>query len=197
MYVLGDSSTLGFSSPVQIVSNDYNWQTVSTGNRFYMAIRSDGTLWGAGFNSQGQLGREETVHRSSLVQVLGEFTKWKSVSCGYRFVAGVKENGTLWCWGVNNVGQLGDGTVINRSSPVQTTLGGSDWFAVSVNDLFVSAIKKDGRVYTWGYGSPVGNLGNITGYNKNQSSPVQVDTFGRTWNKIQSTYYNVFLIERP
>jgi alpha-tubulin suppressor-like RCC1 family protein len=197
MNVLGDSTISGFSSPIQIVSNDYNWQKVSNGSRFYMAIRSDGTLWGAGLNSQGQLGREDTVHRSSIVQVIGDLSKWKSISCGYRFVTGIKENGTLWTWGSNNTGQLGDGTTVNRSSPVQTTLGGDDWLEVSISDLFVAAIKKDGRVYTWGYGDVYGSLGNIPAYNKSQSNPVQVETFGRLWNKVEAIADNVFLIERP
>jgi alpha-tubulin suppressor-like RCC1 family protein len=162
-----------------------------------MAIRYDGTLWGAGLNSQGQLGREDTVHRSSVVQVIGDLSKWKSISCGYRFVTGIKENGTLWTWGSNNTGQLGDGTTVNRSSPVQTTLGGDVWLEVSASDLFVAAIKKDGRVYTWGYGDVYGSLGNIPAYNKSQSNPVQVETFGRLWNKVETIAENVFLIERP
>jgi alpha-tubulin suppressor-like RCC1 family protein len=44
---------------------------------------------------------------------------WTSVGCGYEHTCGVKTDGTLWCWGRNNIGQLGDGTTTDRLTPVQ------------------------------------------------------------------------------
>jgi alpha-tubulin suppressor-like RCC1 family protein len=46
--------------------------------------------------------------------------------------ASIKTDGTLWTWGRNNIGQLGDGTIIQRNSPVQTSRGGTDWKQINV-----------------------------------------------------------------
>jgi len=87
-------------------------------------IKTDGTLWTWGGNAGGQLGLGDTIERSSPVQV-GSDTNWKFVAmAGYAiqasgFCLGVKTNGKLYGWGMNNYGQLGLGDKDNRSSPVQ------------------------------------------------------------------------------
>ena len=77
----------------------------------------------------------------------------------------------LWSWGRNAYGQIGDGTTINRSSPVQV---GSDtnWLKIVVNDHHSIAVKTNGTLWSWGYGAGGGQLGlgNTTTY----SSPKQI-----------------------
>jgi len=87
----------------------------------------------------------------------------------------------LYAWGLNAGGRLGDGTVINRSSPVQIgTL--TDWYEVSAGGSFSSAIKTDGTLWTWG-GNDKGQLGqNNVIY---RSSPVQVGAL-TNWSRVSA-----------
>jgi alpha-tubulin suppressor-like RCC1 family protein len=117
---LGLNDTVSRSSPVQVGSLT-NWFSVSSGNAFCSAIKTDGTLWAWGSNTtDGNLGLSDTVNRSSPVQV-GALTNWAKSSSGVstKFCFAIKTDSTLWSWGVNNDGQLGDSTVVRRSSPVQ------------------------------------------------------------------------------
>ena len=89
------------------------------------AVRTDGTLWTMGQNTQGQLGQIDTTRRSSPVQV-GSDTTWSSVDgklqVGRSCYFCVKTDGTLWAWGTNNYdggGQLGQNNTTPSASPVQ------------------------------------------------------------------------------
>ncbi len=127
---LGTSGTSADkSSPVQVGSLT-DWAKVSGGDRFTAAIKTDGTLWTWGTNSQYQLGDSTpAAGRSSPVQV-GSLTNWKDIACGDQHTLAIKTDGTLWAWGRNSFGQLGDGTVTWKSSPVQ--IGSfTDWKSVS------------------------------------------------------------------
>ena len=87
------------------------------------AIRTDGTLWGWGSNSKGQLGQNDRTAYSSPKQVTG--TTWNSISVGNdAFTLATKTDGTLWAWGNNSEGQVANNTT-NYSSPVQ--IPGTDW----------------------------------------------------------------------
>ena len=93
-----------------------------TGKQIYSGV----SLWAWGYNNQGQLGQNDTINRSSPVQV-GSLTNWYFVD----FCSAIKADGTLWAWGVNSpTGAVGDGTNVNRSSPVQ--IGSlTNWSTVS------------------------------------------------------------------
>jgi alpha-tubulin suppressor-like RCC1 family protein len=167
---LGDGTTVSKSSPVQIGAL-ITWGQVSAGgdNGTMSAVKLDGTLWAWGRNNNGNLGQNDTVNRSSPVQV-GALTNWYEVSVGKDTVAATKSDGTLWAWGYNNGGQVGDNTTIRRSSPVQVGAL-TDWAQVSVGSNHCSAIKTNGTLWGWGAGS-FGKIGD--GTTTNRSSPVQV-----------------------
>jgi len=119
---LGDGTTASKSSPVQIGLLT-NWKQVAGGIESSAAIKTDGTLWTWGDNAAGQLGDGTRINRSSPVQI-GLLTNWKQVSGGgdgtsREFKVALKNDGTLWTWGNNEAGQLGDGTTASKSSPVQ------------------------------------------------------------------------------
>jgi alpha-tubulin suppressor-like RCC1 family protein len=187
---LGDGTNSSRPSPVQVAGT--NWKQISchgntnSGSNFMAAIKSDGTLWTWGYNTNGQLGDNTRVDKSSPVQVLG--TNWKLVdvqSSGSGFCAAIKTDGTLWTWGSNDYGELGDGTTSNRSSPVQTVSGGTNWKLVSCGGYKIMAIKTDGTMWGWGYGF-LGQLG--TGDGTNRSSPTQV--VGQSnWKYVYSSIY--------
>jgi alpha-tubulin suppressor-like RCC1 family protein len=175
---LGDNTITHRSSPVQTVSGGTNWQMVALGYAHSAGIKTDGTLWTWGLNSSGQLGDNTIIHRSSPVQTVSGGTDWKQVSCGKETTGAIKTDNTLWMWGQNVWGALGDNTRTARSSPVQTVSGGAVWKQVACGYLFSGAIKTDGTLWCWGYNAS-GQMGdNTISY---RSSPVQTVSAGTDW----------------
>jgi len=169
------------NSPVQVGALT-DWSSVAGGYNGFMAVKTDGTLWGCGNNSYGHLGFGNTTDISSPAQV-GALTDWSEVSGFYTAMGAIKTDGTLWMWGRNNDGQLGDGSTTDRSSPVQ--IGSlTTWTKISSGRSHVLAIKTDGTLWAWGNGGS-GRLGqgNTTDY----SSPVQVGAL-TTWLKASANY---------
>ena len=186
---LGTNNITNTSSPIQTVSGGTTWRQVECGYHHSAAIKSDGTLWLWGINAYGCLGDNTRVNKSSPVQTISGGTTWRQVSCSdgnanTRFssisghTAAIKTDNTLWLWGLNNYGQLGDNSVTDKSSPVQTVAGGNDWRFVSCGERHTAAIKTDGTMWCWGLGTS-GQLGNNAATNR--SSPVQVVGSG-SWN---------------
>jgi alpha-tubulin suppressor-like RCC1 family protein len=180
---LGDDTIDNKSSPVQTVAGGTNWKSVSGGTSYTAAIKTDGTLWSWGVNSFGQLGDDTITHRSSPVQTIAGGTNWKSVSGGSYHTAAIKTDGTLWVWGHNQYGQLGDDTITHRSSPVQTIAGGTNWKLVSSGGSHTAAIKTDGTLWGWGH-NDYGQLGDNT--ITHRSSPVQTIAGGTNWKLVSS-----------
>lgn len=171
------------SSPTQVGAAT-NWKTIDAGDTFNLAIKTDGTLWGWGAASTGNLGLSSLTHRSSPTQI-GSLTNWKQASCGVSsglFSIAVKTDGTMWTWGENTNGELGLGDITHRSSPVQVgTL--TSWKQVSGGVQWTAAIRDDGTLWTWGY-NLLGTLGlNTTG--ESYSSPVQVGSM-TNWKEVSS-----------
>ena len=162
---------------------EWNWASVSSSNLHTVAVRADGTLWSWGMNGfqnngwwhgDGQLGDGTVTNRNIPVQI-GTDTNWATVSAGHNHSAAIKTDGTIWTWGGNQAGQLGNGSsqgqVFDRNPqpntvPIQV---GSDtnWVVVSTGgDSHFSgeswgrtvAIRADGTLWAWGRGhgtSPV------------------------------------------
>jgi len=145
------------------------------GEMHNVALKSDGTLWAWGQNAYGQLGDGTTNDEYTPVQVgLGCVPPLTSVTkLGGRpyFTLAVKSDGTIWAWGMNRYGQMGNGSINPLSGPQVTT-------PVLVNDSspggainnprqvtcgyqFGAALTTNGAVWTWGSGSH-GELGNGT-----------------------------------
>ena len=176
------------STPVQTVAAGTTWKQVDCSFNTTTAIKTDGTLWTWGRNDKGQLGDGTTTDKSSPVQIAG--TTWKQVSAGRTATGGVKTDGTLWMWGQGDWPHvyLGDGTLVSKSSPVQTSSGGTNWKQVSVGHRFVGAIKTDGTLWMWG-DQGAGQIGNGTydGFNS-ASTPVQTSSGGTNWKQISAGY---------
>lgn len=128
---LGVGNITNRSSPTQVPGT--TWSKVFCGYPRTLAIRTDGTLWSWGKNSYGALGIGDVLDKSSPVQIAGGGT-WSTASAGGGSTSGrgfaIKTDNTLWGWGRNDVGYLGDGTTTDRSSPVQLA-GGATWASVS------------------------------------------------------------------
>jgi alpha-tubulin suppressor-like RCC1 family protein len=109
--------------------------------------------------------------------------------CGSAHTIAIKEDGSAWSWGRNNVGQLGNYTTLPESSPI-SVFGNYSFIQVSGGSFHTCALKSDGSVWTWGY-NDFGQLGiNESGAATSRSSPVSVigdHSFlqifsGREWN---------------
>jgi alpha-tubulin suppressor-like RCC1 family protein len=182
---IGDNTTTTRSSPVQTASGGTNWKEVSSAGYTGFGIKTDGTLWSWGYGYYGQLGNGTSSFggsTSSPVQVPG--TTWKQIQAPDTNIFALKTDGTLWAWGYNNVGQLGDGTTTNRSSPVQIT-GTWKHIGIGGGDSRGLAIKTDGTLWSWGRGSAYGTLGiGSSGVGVNKNSPVQIA--GTTWKFVSA-----------
>jgi alpha-tubulin suppressor-like RCC1 family protein len=184
---LGDNTATIKSSPVQTVSGGTNWRQVSLGGLHSAAIKTDGTLWLWGAGTSGQLGNNTTTNRSSPVQTVSGGNNWRQVSLGNLHSAAIKTDGTLWLWGAGTSGRLGDNNTANKSSPVQTVSGGTNWRQVSLGGLHSAAIKTDGTLWLWGAGTS-GRLGDNTTANK--LSPVQTISGGTNWRQVSLGNYH-------
>jgi alpha-tubulin suppressor-like RCC1 family protein len=185
---LGNNAVTDRSSPVQTISGGTNWKQVNVALNATAAIKTDGTLWLWGVGTSGQLGNNAITDRSSPVQTVSVTTNWKQVSAGNAHTAAIKTDGTLWLWGSGLCGVLGNNAVTDRSSPVQTVSGGTNWKQVSVSnvngaDTYTAAIKTDGTLWLWGGGTS-GRLGNNSTIN--HSSPVQTISSGTNWKQVSA-----------
>ena len=178
---LGNNTITTIISPAQTIVGGTNWKQVACGAYHISAIKTDGTLWTWGYNSNGELGDTTIISKSSPVQTIVGGTNWKQVACGSYHSGAIKTDGTLWLWGYNNVGQLGDTTIVSKSSPAQTIVGGTNWKQVACGEFTTAAIKTDGTLWTWGDNTR-GQLGDNTIVAK--SSPIQTIQGGTNWKQV-------------
>lgn len=169
---LGNGNTENTNVPVQ-VGTDTDWISVSAGSKHVIALKNDGTLWAWGYNYFGQLGNGTTSGWSQAFPdpaQIGTDTDWTSISTGYNHNLALKANGTLWAWGENTLGQIGDGASSNVTTPTQVAID-SKWRTISAGAFFSTAIKTDGTLWAWGdnYYGQLAN-GNTTG----SSTPVKI-----------------------
>ena len=155
---------------------------IDGGSNTTLAITNGGLVWGWGYDAYGQIGYGDNVTRKTPAYVyatantvnLSNVTK---IVSGNYFTLALKNDGTVWAWGANGSGQLGDGSTTARGIPV---LVGGGYFNniidIAAGNSHSLAIKNDGTLWAWGYGG-LANLGD--GGNTDRYSPVQVkDTAG-------------------
>lgn len=158
---LGDGSETGKTKPIQI-GTEKNWfQIVGSGSKT-IALKKDGSLW-----EWGIIGIPyDTINYKSTIPVQVENDNdWLYAASSIIYPANnqgshtvaIKTDGTLWAWGLNYLGQLGDGTIINRRYPVPIS-SGINWSKVACGSLHTVAIKSDGTIWAWGSNS-YGQLG--------------------------------------
>jgi alpha-tubulin suppressor-like RCC1 family protein len=183
MGALGINDTTNRLTPVTTFAGGTNWKQVACGIFHQSAIKTDGTLWSWGYNSSGQMGVNDTSgNRLTPVTTFAGGTNWKQVACGNNHTSAIKTDGTLWTWGSNSYGRLGDNTTTSRSTPVTTFAGGTNWKQVAGGYAHTAAIKTDGTLWTWGINSYGGPLGNNTTINR--STPVTTFAGGTNWKQV-------------
>ena len=177
---LGTNSQINRSSPVQVGSST-NWNRVAVGPFHSLATKTDGTLWSWGVANDGRLGDGvgSGNYKSSPVQV-GSGTTWNLIEASEKNGLATKTDGTLWAWGANGSGQIGNFNITTQTTPQQVS--GSNWDQIALGGAHCLATKTDGTLWAWGENSS-GQLGR-----NNQvsvSNPNQVGS-GTTWSKVSA-----------
>ena len=188
---LGINSTVNTNAPARVGTGD-DWVAVSAGDFHSLAFKRDGTLWAWGYNFYGQLGDGSTTQRLVPVQV-GTDDDWTSaIVCGGYHSMAFRANGTLYAWGMNTYGQIGDTTTTTpRPAPVKVW-GNDDWASATAGTHHSMAIKEDGSLWAWG-NSDHGRLGLGT-TTPSRSSPVKV-AGNDDWARVAPGQYHTLALK--
>ncbi|MES2258775.1 MAG: Ig-like domain-containing protein [Pseudomonadota bacterium] len=143
------TATMGTVSGSTDLTVKAPWTLVTAGGNFTIARKADGSLFEWGRNLFGQLGDNTTTDRATPALVVGAVTSWKMVAGGEQHTLAVRSDGTLWAWGYNHDGQLGDGTTADKASPVRIGTK-TDWVYVAAGKAHSFAINKAGGLFAWG-----------------------------------------------
>lgn len=187
---LGDGSTVGKPTPAQVTSlGNAALELLEGAQDVTCARKQGGSVWCWGRNDFGQVGDGSvTPSKSTPVEITTLGTTAKQVDSGGYFTCAVKGDKTAWCWGLNDGGQLGDGTLDGQPSCAPTKckpiavqpLGlGNSVEQIAVGLWHACARKSDGTVWCWGQNS-MGQLGDgttsgqVCGSSICRPSPVQV-----------------------
>ncbi len=179
---LGDGTTANRKFPVQIMTGV---KAVAAGLEHSLALKTDGTLWAWGENCYGQLGNGKkdyqapayfdcvygyagtpsSTNNPNPVQILSDVV---AIAAGEFHSLALKTDGTLWAWGLNDNGQLGDKTTTMHLTPVQVLTGVA---AIAAGERHSLAIKTAGGLWAWGKNAN-GQIGDGTTYNR--TTPVSI-----------------------
>ncbi len=192
---LGDGSNITRLTAVQVMISAGNPMgnvvaQVSAGGFYTIILKNDDTVWAVGRNNSGQLGDNTTDDKLFPVQVMtstgAPMNNVAQISAGFEHSMILKKNGELWAFGLNDTGQLGDGTTTNRKTPVQVMEkppgGGApramtEVAQVSAGREHTMIVKTNGTLWTVGANGN-GQLGNggddnlATRFNPEQITPV-------------------------
>ena len=165
---LGDGTHTPRYAPVR-VGDDNDWVAVATGSEHTIALKADASLWTWGSNDAGQLGGGVPFNAEIAEPTrVGPDSDWLAIAAGYQHSLALKADGTLWTWGHDWAGQLGDGMSNARNQAYQVA---GEWAAVSAGGNNSMAIKTDGTLWSWGlnWNGQVGD-----GTTTNRRAPLEI-----------------------
>ena len=160
----------------------FGWTQIASGNFHVLAINDAGELYAWGHNNVGQLGNGENgpgfpggflqnSKDKNTPQRIGSGTDWNIVAAGNYHSLALKNDGTLYTWGHNSSGQLGNGLTADTNRPAQ--VGTDTWKAVAAGENYSLALRSDGSLYAWGANGN-GRLGD--GTTVRRTTPTQIGT---------------------
>jgi hypothetical protein len=175
--------------PTQI-GTDHDWAIISTGWSHVMAIKTNGTLWGWGSNEFGQLGIGTAGYIPGVKNTpkqIGSDKDWIAVAAGKFHTVALKQDHSLWTWGLNESGQLGNNNSNNVTKPTRVGTD-SDWLKIAAGQSYTIALKQNGTIWSWGSNS-YGELGYPTDKAFPNPTPRKIGT-DADWKEIGTGGYN-------
>ncbi|MCL1910854.1 MAG: hypothetical protein FWG13_01455 [Leptospirales bacterium] len=189
-YKFEHNGTLVSSGTITEVNGSAITFQTTTGHTFSATLVSDDMSF-AGGKIKRDDGDELAVPAMKVL-------RWKTATAGYGHTVAIKDDGTLWAWGLNDYGQLGNGTFTNRHEPTQSGTD-TNWATVTAGDKLTVAIKKDGSLWIWGIGPSLGwpdpfRLGTDTDWkiiSAGGSHIVAIKNNGSLWTFGRNTNYQL------
>ncbi len=156
------STTTTVSSPTAVSGTSATWSSVAGGTEHLCGIRTDGTAWCWGNGASGRLGNGATSNSNVPVAVGGSptGTAWSTLAPLGEASCGLRNDHTIWCWGSDYYGELGDGTSSsshNTSTPVRSG-SSSSWNSLGAGGQGACAVDSSSKLYCWG-GNSIGQVG--------------------------------------
>ena len=152
--LLGNGTTTTINPTLQQIGIATNWQKISASTQMTIGLKTDGTIWGWGQNDQYEMGNNTCCANQLTPIQIGTANHWvdiESTSMGASAFA-LKNDGTIWGWGLNTGGLLADNTVMARSVPTQLNAD-TDWASIHVGAAHILALKTNGTLWSWGGGN--------------------------------------------
>jgi alpha-tubulin suppressor-like RCC1 family protein len=186
---LGGLASASYHTLTQIGSAT-DWADVAFGYDTMFAIKTDGTLWTCGDNGVYQCGLGHNTSPVTSLTQIGSATNWVSVKACENAAYAINSSGSLYAWGVNDVGQTGAGAGSYYSTPQAVSLG-SNCVELVAGTYHAVARLASGALKSWGYNN-VGQLG--LGDTTDRNTPVQIGS-GTTWAKLAVGGSNSYAIK--
>ena len=178
------------------IGSEKDWAYVSAGEDHNLVLKSDGTVWAWGANYRGQLG--DGNRGAKLTNGLPNFkdrpvhtvagSDWVEVEAGFVASYGLKRDGSLWAWGLNDFSQLGIGSWIDSPKPVQVGTA-TNWVKIRAGLVSVAGIQSDGSLWIWGGSPKLGNTAPRSPQNLLVPTRITADT---NWIDV-SVGFNIWL----
>ena len=186
---LGDRANGKRNIPVHVDTAN-RWKSIYGCGFHTLGIRENGVVIAWGDNANGQLGDGTTTDKNFPVMVHKCDEEWLDIAAYGVNSIGLKMDGTLFAWGANNQGQIGDGTDTNRNTHVLVSTS-SDWVSVAIGFHNTFAIKANGTLWAWGENN-VGQLGDSTTIGR--KTPVQIGK-ADDWVSISADYEHTMALK--
>jgi alpha-tubulin suppressor-like RCC1 family protein len=180
----GTGIAVGTDSKVPVaLSSLPPFSAIAVGANHTLAL-SGGKVWAWGANGDGQLGNNTQTDSATPVQVLDStgtaLTGVQEIAAGANHSLALKNDGTVWAWGRNTQGQLGDSTTTDSAKPVQVKMGASNFLtgitAIAAGGEHSLALDGLGNVWAWG-GNWTGQIGQTTNPTQPNSTPGKITSF--------------------
>jgi alpha-tubulin suppressor-like RCC1 family protein len=191
---LGNNTWDNSQNPVQVF-NLTDVVAIAAGGTHSMAIKTDGTVWTWGSNSDGKLGNNNPGVNSNVPVQANGLTEAIAIDGGQDFSLALKANGTLWTWGTNGYGQLGDNTYVRKTVPTQL-ITPTDVISISGGYTYTLALKSDGKIWSWG-NNIYGALGDDTVITRPYPVNVKNLNLGIVVNpKVGASCFSTFVLKK-
>ena len=184
---VGDGTTENKNVPT-VISTINDVDDIDIGESFFVALKTDGSVYTWGSNNYGQLGDGTTTAQTTPKKIVS-IENIVQISAGGRYIAALKEDGNVYTWGQNSSGQLGINSTTNKSTPTQVS-NLNNVVYISAGASHMLAKTADGKIYSWG-NNTYGEVGD--GTSKNYANPILVAGMANTETVAAGGSHTLFL----